>query len=372
MVVLRCTRELLARVTRAPADPAATSSTRLGDWYVALVRVGPRQYLLAISERTRLPVLVPARDARGMADTLAGAAGRVLLGIGVPEAEVEIESAAMAVAVFAPTRNRSLLGTINDFTFAIQDRLHREPDTSLDELAIWLADTPIHTRFHDGAPIDVTRQVFGLEAAPRKRLTLDPLVSRELAAPATPKPGRQPAQRRAEPLPMEFALYAEMASVQRCEYLDGAMHVSPSPSPAHQVAVLRLARALEDYFAGADRTAVVLAGPVAVFLDRETVAQPDVVVARRKQLSARGVEGAPQLVVEVVTSASAERDRDVKMRSYAAAKVERYWLVDVDRRTVECQGRHRPAGASTVSLSRGVLAPADLPGFELRLERLWL
>lgn len=51
--------------------------------------------------------------------------------------------------MFAPTRNRSLLGTINDFAFAIQHRLHREP-TSLDELAIWLADTPIHTRFHDG------------------------------------------------------------------------------------------------------------------------------------------------------------------------------------------------------------------------------
>jgi Uma2 family endonuclease len=234
MVILRCTRELLARVTRAPAEPAATSTTRLGDWYVALVRLGRRQYLLAISERTRLPVVVPARDARGMAETLA------------------------------------------------------------------------------------------------------------------------------------------VASVQRCEYLDGAMHVSPSPSPAHQVAVLRIARALEDYFAGSDREAVVLAGPVAVFLGAEIVAQPDVVVASRKQLSARGVEGAPQLVVEVVTAASAERDRDVKMRSYAAAQVERYWPVDVDRRTAECLGRRRPPGASTVSLSRGVLAPADLPDFELRLETLWL
>lgn len=371
MVVLRCTRELLARVTRAPVEPAATSTTRLGDWYVALVRVGRRQYLLAISERTRLPVLVPARDARHMAETLAGAVGRVLLGIGVPEAEVEVESTAMVDAVFAPTRNRSLLGTINDFAFAIQHRLQREP-TSLDELAIWLADTPIHTRFHDGRPMDVTRQVFGLATPPRRRPTLDPLAPPDTAAPPTSKPGRQPAPKRAEPLPMEFALYAEMASVQRCEYLDGATHVSPSPSPAHQVAVLRLARALEDYFAGADREAVVLAGPVAVFLDRETVAQPDVVVASRKQLSARGVEGPPQLVVEVVTAASAERDRDVKMRSYAAARVERYWLVDVDRRTVECQGRRRPPGASTVSLSRGVLAPADLPGFELRLETLWL
>jgi Uma2 family endonuclease len=372
MVILRCTRELLARLTRSAVEPTASSTTRLGDWYVALVRIGQRQLLLAISERTRLPAIIPARDARGMADPLAGAVGRVLQGIGVPTVEAEVESSAMADAVFAPTRNRSLLGTLNDFTVAIQHHLHSEPDLSLDELAIQLADTPIHTPFHDGAPVDVARRVFGLAAAPRSRLTFDPLASPDVAGRTMPKPRRPPARRRGEPLPMEFALYAGMASVQRCEYLDGAMHVSSSPSPAHQVAVLRIARALEDYFAKADREAIVLAGPVAVFLDVQTVAQPDVVVASRKQLSARGVEGPPRLVVEVVTAASAECDRDVKVRSYAAAGVERYWLVDVDRRTVECLGRRRPPGAATVSLSRGVLAPADVPGFELRLETLWL
>lgn len=109
-----------------------------------------------------------------------------------------------------------------------------------------------------------------------------------------------------------------------------------------------------------------------VFLAEKTVVQPDAVVVNRRQIAERGIEGAPQLIVEIVTAASAERDRDVKMRAYAAAGVERYWLVDMDRRTVECLGCRRPPGAATVSLSRGVLAPADLPGFELRLETLWL
>ena len=373
MVVFRCTRELLARVAPARLAPVDASTTRLGDWYVGVVRVGQRQFLLAISERTRVPVVVPARNVRAMGSALTEAVRRVLLALGVPEAEVEIECAAMADARFAPTQSRSLLGTINDFTFAIRDRLHDEPETPLDELAVWLADTPIHTAFQGGAPVDVTRELFGLE-----RLVCRPLVSVPVADPETAterpaaRPRRRPGPAHAGPLPMEFAPFAHMASAQRCEYLEGAMHVSPAPTPAHQVAVLRIAQALDDYFGAADRDAVVLVGPVAVFLDDRSVAQPDIVVATRRQLSSRGVEGAPQLIVEVVTAESVERDRDIKVRSYAAAQIERYWLVDVDRRTVECLGRRRPPGASTVSVSGGVLAPPDLPGFALRLETLWL
>ena len=371
MVVLRCTRELLAWISPRAAEPTAVSTTRLGDWYVALVRIGPRQFLLAISERARLPVVVPGRDAKAMATALAGAVGRVLLGIGIPETEVDTECAAMADAVFAPTRSRSLLGTITDFTFAIRHRLHSEPDTPLDQMAIWLADTPILTPFGGAAPVNVTRELFGLE--PRRRTSPPtPVASSDGGDRATAKPTRRPARKPADPLPMEFALFADVAAAQRCEYLEGAMHVSPSPSAAHQRAALRIARVLDDYVAAADRDAVVLPGPVTVLLAEQTVVQPDVVVVNRRQISERGIEGAPELLVEVVTAASAVRDRDVKVRVYAAAGVERYWLVDVDRRTVECLGRRRPPGAATVSFSRGVLAPADLPGFELRLETLWL
>ena len=63
MVVLRCTRRLLMRLKYQDEDTPAESTTRLGDWYGTLIRMGRRHVLLFISERSRLPVLLPARDA---------------------------------------------------------------------------------------------------------------------------------------------------------------------------------------------------------------------------------------------------------------------------------------------------------------------
>jgi hypothetical protein len=164
MVVFRCTRELLARLKQPPVEPDDASTTRLGDWYVALLRVGPRRYLLAVSERTRLPVLLPARDGRGLAAALSAAVSRVLLAIGVPETDVAAECAEMSAGSFGPTRSRSVLGTMNDYSIGARIRLREEPGTALDEVALWLAETPIMKPFNGASASDETRKTFGLEA----------------------------------------------------------------------------------------------------------------------------------------------------------------------------------------------------------------
>ena len=67
MVVLRCTRRLLARLKRADNLSDDESTTRLGDWYGNVLPLGHRLYLLFISERSRLPVVIPIREARHLA-----------------------------------------------------------------------------------------------------------------------------------------------------------------------------------------------------------------------------------------------------------------------------------------------------------------
>jgi hypothetical protein len=74
MVVLRCTQKLLARLGQSGDVPAVESTTRLGDWYGNILRIGARQYLLFISEHsplmprvihfTRLRPQTPRRDRR--------------------------------------------------------------------------------------------------------------------------------------------------------------------------------------------------------------------------------------------------------------------------------------------------------------------
>src|SRR5215204_2690389 len=64
MVVLRCTLKLLVRLKQAGDLPAVESTTRLGDWYGNVLQIGRRQHLLFISERSRLPVVLPITESK--------------------------------------------------------------------------------------------------------------------------------------------------------------------------------------------------------------------------------------------------------------------------------------------------------------------
>jgi hypothetical protein len=160
MVVLRCTQKLLARLKQSGDLPAIASTTRLGDWYGNILRVGTRQHLLFISERSRLPVIVPIRKARYLSAVFPEALCDRLAVVGVPTEDIAEERARMSEIVFGRTRNRSLLGTMNDFAFMAQsvDRL-RAPETP-EELMRFLAETPI-LPLHGARPIDLTLAAFG-------------------------------------------------------------------------------------------------------------------------------------------------------------------------------------------------------------------
>ena len=72
MVVLRCTQKLLVRLKQVGDLPPVESTTRLGDWYGNILRIGRRQHLLFISERSRLPVVIPIREAKRLAHGVSG------------------------------------------------------------------------------------------------------------------------------------------------------------------------------------------------------------------------------------------------------------------------------------------------------------
>jgi hypothetical protein len=161
MVVLRCTQKLLVRLKQTGDLPAVESTTRLGDWYGNIFRIGRRQHLLFISERSRLPVVLPISEAKRLGTVLPDAVCERLAISGVDAADIADERARMAEIAFGRTRNRSLLGTLNDFAFmAQQGNANRNEPESPDELMRFLAQTPILPL--DGAnPIDLTLAAFG-------------------------------------------------------------------------------------------------------------------------------------------------------------------------------------------------------------------
>ena len=140
MVTIRCTRKLLRRVPCAAAPPS--SDTLLGDWYANILFARPEQLIVCVSERTLLPVVVPARAASTMGERLAQSLHQILLRLGVTAHQAQAERAKMSQTAFGPTRNRRVLGTLNDFMFQLSWHLHDHPGSSLLDASLWLAETP--------------------------------------------------------------------------------------------------------------------------------------------------------------------------------------------------------------------------------------
>src|SRR5450759_3042535 len=102
MVTIRCTKEPVARIG-APAAETEPATTLLGDWHAGPVSIGHQRLILLISEHSRLPVIMPARDVTHLACNFPVALARVLLELGIGGAAIEREVAATREAVIAKT-----------------------------------------------------------------------------------------------------------------------------------------------------------------------------------------------------------------------------------------------------------------------------
>lgn len=142
MFVLRCTKKLLGRLTRGSGgggDEQVVSNTLLGDWTANLFFIGRQQLVLAVSNKTLLPVLLPIAPNKTFIPRFVEAAGEMMMAIGIDRNAVLAEMTAMGECIVAPTNDRRVLGIINDFGRALDVLVDRQP---LPESALMLADMP--------------------------------------------------------------------------------------------------------------------------------------------------------------------------------------------------------------------------------------
>ena len=148
-----------AETARASEDVAST--TRLGDWYGNVLQIDRRQHLLFISERSRLPVVIPIREAKHIEAVFPDAVCNVLAAVGIGPEDIADERSRMSEISFGRTNNRSLLGTLNDFAFMAQHSIaNRAEPESPEGLLRFLAQTPI-LPLNGASPIELTRTAFG-------------------------------------------------------------------------------------------------------------------------------------------------------------------------------------------------------------------
>lgn len=145
----------------------------------------------------------------------------------------------------------------------------------------------------------------------------------------------------------------------RLELVNGEVAVSPSPNPIHQYAAMKLASLLSSYAEEHD-LGQVLPDSDTIFGEYD-VRRPDLVFftkGRTHLITDDGIEGAPDLCVEVLSPSSVAIDRKDKFAQYAAAKVHYYWIVDPSGKTIEAYrlskgkyvGRVRGSGSDVVKL----------------------
>lgn len=155
---------------------------------------------------------------------------------------------------------------------------------------------------------------------------------------------------------------------RRHELIDGALIVTPTPSPRHQGAVARLLILLTEACLPALR---VLTAPLDVVLAPDTVVEPDVLVARRDAFTERDLPGSPLLAVEVLSPTTRHLDLQLKRARYEAAGCPSYWVVDPDVPALTVwqlkDGRYgdplHVEGTATIALERPFpvsVSPADL------------
>lgn len=121
---------------------------------------------------------------------------------------------------------------------------------------------------------------------------------------------------------------------KRREVVEGLLYVSPAPTRIHQTLSFRLAHLLFEAInkSGAGEA---FSAPVDVRFSELDQVQPDLIAIRRERLGmyqGHVVNGAPDIVVEILSLSSRQYDEVEKMRLYAGAGVPEYWIVDPDRR----------------------------------------
>ena len=130
--------------------------------------------------------------------------------------------------------------------------------------------------------------------------------------------------------------YANLEGDERYELLDGELILVASPNRDHQTVSLRLASRMLS-FVDENGLGWVFEAPFDVLFTDTDVVQPDIMFISRERehiLTRANVQGAPDLIVEILSPSSSTRDWRAKRELYAAHGVREYWIIDPTNRIV--------------------------------------
>ena len=156
----------------------------------------------------------------------------------------------------------------------------------------------------------------------------------------------------------------------RYQLIEGELIQMAGPNDPHQVFIGEL------YFAsrlqiGAPGAFEIRISPFDVYIDDHNTFQPDLLFVsndRRRILGERGVTGAPDVVVEVLSESTRRRDFNVKLPVYGRNGVREAWMADLPAETVsKYVGDGTTMTLAHVYAANDVLTSDAIPGVAIDL-----
>ncbi len=173
----------------------------------------------------------------------------------------------------------------------------------------------------------------------------------------------------------DFVLFPDDG--KRHELIDGEHYVTPSPNTRHQQISLNLTLLIGSWLE-THPVGRVFYAPFDVVFSHVDVVEPDLLYLSNERAAAvitpLHVRGVPELVVEIGSPGTRQRDETIKRRLYERSGVTEYWVVDPETDVVRAYRRERDVFGRAIELSReggDVLTTTLLPGLEMPLARIF-
>ena len=163
---------------------------------------------------------------------------------------------------------------------------------------------------------------------------------------------------------------------KRHELIDGEHHVTPAPNIKHQKISGNLFGILHAHLRGV-KAGRLFSAPTDVVLSDLDVVQPDLLfvsAGRASIITERNIQGAPDIVAEILSETTRRTDEVVKRKLYERFGVAEYWIVDPELETVKVYRMAETGYIRTAELTRetgDILKSPFLPGFQLSLGELF-
>jgi len=158
------------------------------------------------------------------------------------------------------------------------------------------------------------------------------------------------------------------------EIIGGKLFMTPAPTPKHQKISRNIEILMWDYVRK-NKLGEVYYAPIDVTFDELNTVQPDLLYISRERshiIKEKGIFGAPDLIVEILSPHSINTDVKRKKQIYERFAVKEYWIVDTDEKKVEIYimqgGKYELKG---IYLGQDIIESWQIEDLKISLEEIF-